>query len=472
MTHVKSRQGLWQFLLVIAALALGACGSSGGGGDAGDETGELTISLTDAEGDFNQYTVDVVSLTLHKANGAIVETLPNRVRLDFSRYIEVTEFLSTATVPVGTYRQAQITLDYSNAGITVEDAIGNSIPGFALDAHGNPLTTITVDMMFNEHSGFTITPGKPAAITLDFDLEASNEVVINGNSATVTVNPVLLANTQIEEDKTQRLRGLLGRVNLEAETFNVNIRPFRIRHRDFGRITAHTDAQTVFEIDGVAYHQQAGLEVLARQTGLTPVVTLGTFNFRERRFLAHQVYAGTSVPWGDKDLLKGSVVARNLNTLTVIGATVEFDDGHFSFNDEIEVLIDESTRVTKQGDPGNQHEIDDTITLDLCETLMQDYVLTDSRIHEFPDSIELIALDFDGVLTDNRVYLDQGGTETVSCNRSDGLRIKEAEQTGINRGTITRLYHETASRIELDVIEKLCVFFECQVGELFEYRKD
>ena len=52
------------------------------------------------------------------------------------------------------------------------------------------------------------------------------------------------------------------------------------------------------------------------------------------------------------------------------------------------------------------------------------------------------------------------------------IEERQAEQTGINRGTITRLYHETASRIELDVIEKLCVFFECQVGELFEYRKD
>lgn len=29
--------------------------------------------------------------------------------------------------------------------------------------------------------------------------------------------------------------------------------------------------------------------------------------------------------------------------------------------------------------------------------------------------------DFDGVLTDNLVYLDQNGKETVVCNRSDGI---------------------------------------------------
>ncbi len=351
---------LWWVMPWLLALALSGCGGGGGSGDGeAEETAELTISLTDAEGDFNHYTVDVVSLILYKANGAIVETLPNTVRLDFSQYVEVTEFLSIATVPVGTYKHAEITLDYGNALITVEDAGGNSIPAQALDQSGNPLGEITVDVMFNQHSGFQIRPGVPAAITLDFDLEASNEVTINGQSATLKVNPVLLANTMLEEDKTQRLRGLLGRVQPDAGTFNVHVRPFRVRHRDFGKITAHTRAETVFEIDGVAYHQSEGLAVLARQSGLTPVVSLGIFHFRERRYVAHQVYAGSSVPWGEKDVLKGSVIARVDDRLTVIGATVEFDDGHFSFDDEIEVLLDAETRVTKQGDPGNHHAIGD-----------------------------------------------------------------------------------------------------------------
>jgi putative transcriptional regulator len=50
------------------------------------------------------------------------------------------------------------------------------------------------------------------------------------------------------------------------------------------------------------------------------------------------------------------------------------------------------------------------------------------------------------------------------------LKITDlARDTGVNRGTITRLYHETATRIELDVVEALCRYFECQVGDLFEY---
>lgn len=360
MTLANIRQGIWIFLIAISALALGACSSGSSDGNTGDEEfGDLTISLTDAEGDFNQYTIDVDSINLYKTNGAVIETLPNTARLDFSQYVEVTEFLSTATVPVGSYNKAEITLDYSNAAITVEDENGNSIPAQALDESGQPLTRVTLEVMINEQSGFKITPGKPAALILDFDLEASNEVTINGNSATIVVNPILLANTSIEDDKSRRLRGLLAGVNLERETFGVKLRPFRIRHRDFGKITAHTNDDTVFEIDGVAYRQLEGLEVLAQQTGITPLVALGTVNYGDRRFLAQQVYAGSSVPWGDKDALKGSVIARSGNTLTVLGATIEFDDGHYSFNDEIEVLIDENTTVTKQGDPGNQHRIGD-----------------------------------------------------------------------------------------------------------------
>jgi putative transcriptional regulator len=50
------------------------------------------------------------------------------------------------------------------------------------------------------------------------------------------------------------------------------------------------------------------------------------------------------------------------------------------------------------------------------------------------------------------------------------LKISDvASATGINRGTLTRLYKETATRIDIDVIDKLCDFFECEVADLFEH---
>jgi 3-deoxy-D-manno-octulosonate 8-phosphate phosphatase (KDO 8-P phosphatase) len=38
--------------------------------------------------------------------------------------------------------------------------------------------------------------------------------------------------------------------------------------------------------------------------------------------------------------------------------------------------------------------------------------------------IDAFVFDFDGVLTDNRVYVDQDGKESVCCNRSDGLAFE------------------------------------------------
>ncbi|MGR5419928.1 helix-turn-helix domain-containing protein [Vibrio sp. PNB22_4_1] len=49
------------------------------------------------------------------------------------------------------------------------------------------------------------------------------------------------------------------------------------------------------------------------------------------------------------------------------------------------------------------------------------------------------------------------------------LKISDvARDTGINRGTITRLYNETATRVEIEVIDTLCAYLEIQVGDLFE----
>ncbi|MET0015037.1 MAG: helix-turn-helix transcriptional regulator [Sedimenticola sp.] len=40
--------------------------------------------------------------------------------------------------------------------------------------------------------------------------------------------------------------------------------------------------------------------------------------------------------------------------------------------------------------------------------------------------------------------------------------------TGLNRNTITLLYRETATRVDLEAIDKLCAFFQCNVEDLLE----
>ncbi len=52
----------------------------------------------------------------------------------------------------------------------------------------------------------------------------------------------------------------------------------------------------------------------------------------------------------------------------------------------------------------------------------------------------------------------------------DKLSIMDvARQTGLNRSTVTALYRETATRVDLPAIDQLCRLFGCRVGDLFEH---
>lgn len=44
---------------------------------------------------------------------------------------------------------------------------------------------------------------------------------------------------------------------------------------------------------------------------------------------------------------------------------------------------------------------------------------------------KIIVYDFDGVMTDNRILVDEDGREAVFCNRADGLAISQIKKSGI-----------------------------------------
>jgi putative transcriptional regulator len=50
--------------------------------------------------------------------------------------------------------------------------------------------------------------------------------------------------------------------------------------------------------------------------------------------------------------------------------------------------------------------------------------------------------------------------------------IDVARETGLHRNTVTLLYKETAQRIDLEAIDKLCELFECEVADLLERIKE
>ena len=51
--------------------------------------------------------------------------------------------------------------------------------------------------------------------------------------------------------------------------------------------------------------------------------------------------------------------------------------------------------------------------------------------------IKLVAFDFDGVFTDNSVYVAQDGSETVRCYRGDGIGLSKLKRMGIETVVIS-----------------------------------
>ncbi|PHI17995.1 XRE family transcriptional regulator [Lewinellaceae bacterium SD302] len=66
----------------------------------------------------------------------------------------------------------------------------------------------------------------------------------------------------------------------------------------------------------------------------------------------------------------------------------------------------------------------------------------------------------------------------IHCNLSTILGTKRlkisdvSKATGLNRSTITVLYNDTAKRIDLKAIYKICKFLECGIDELFTIQFD
>ena len=78
--------------------------------------------------------------------------------------------------------------------------------------------------------------------------------------------------------------------------------------------------------------------------------------------------------------------------------------------------------------PLDSFQIDEPDDLELMEKLLA--TRSPSGASERLADVKLLVLDFDGVMTDNRVWVDQDGRESVACNRSDGwglARLREAD---------------------------------------------
>ena len=306
--------------------------------------GTLLVGLTDADGDFLSYSVDVVSLSLETANGRTVEALPVRQRVDFAELVDLTELVTAATIPNGAYVGASITLDYANADVSVE-VNGAPVAATVVDGTGAALGVVTLDIQLDNANHVVIAPGRPSLLQLDFDLAASHDVDITATPAIAIAQPFVVATIMPVEDKDLRVRGPLVSVDVNASSYVIDLRPFNHPSARLGRFTVHTDATTAFEIDGVEYEGAAGLAQLAGQPAGTRTAAAGVLDLSDRTFTATDVLAGDSVPGPRFDVVRGNVIAREGDTLTVRGGTViRRDDSVRFLRGDITVLIGPDTR--------------------------------------------------------------------------------------------------------------------------------
>lgn len=351
-------------LLLTAALILSACG--GGSGttamsgptptaecDPNDpnthtECGTVLVALTDADGDFLNYTVDVLSLELETANGRIVETLPRSTRINFTDYVDLTELVTVATIPPATYVSGTIRLDYTSAEVVVEAANGSKA-AIVKNMNGDVLTRTELKIHLSNRDRLIVTKGRPALLQLDFDLAASHEVDITPTPAEAVSEQFIIAEVAPVDEKDIRVRGPLVSVIEDEMVYTVAIRPFHDRDGDFGRVKVHVTDETEFEVDEELYVGVDGLRALNAAGQGTPTVAAGTLNVAERAFTANIVLAGSSVPGIDRDAVVGNVIKRDGNFLTVRGATIIPSDRRAHFHDDVVVEIGPETKVFRDG---------------------------------------------------------------------------------------------------------------------------
>jgi hypothetical protein len=320
----------------------------------GTTCGPMVMTITDAAGDFLSYKVTLVSLQLTKSDGTLVETLPATTAVDFVQLINLSEILSARQVPPGNYVAAQVTVDFTNASIMVDDGTGTGVAVKPVDSTGAALGQLALTVQLDNKNQLQVSASKTSRIAFDFNLLASNMVDLTAK--TVTVSPVLEASVVAVDNKQVRVRGEIASVDTANSAYTVQVDPFHDHNDDtLSPLVVHTTDKTTFEINGTPSVGSAGLTLLAALPANTISVAFGAVDATSHAFTATSVLAGTSVE-GVLDHLSGTVIARTANSLTVRGGHMEDhvagdthdgDDNFVAGNSTVTIAA--ATAVTEQG---------------------------------------------------------------------------------------------------------------------------
>ena len=362
--------------LLLTALILAACGGSASTSSnpasnptascdpndpaTFDDCGTVLIGFTDADGDFLNYTVDVLSLTLEAANGSVIEVMPRQTRVNFADYVDVAELVTAAVVPPATYVAGTISLDYSDSEVYVEES--GAAKKAIVTLNGVELGQTDLKIVLSNRDQLTVNRRRAHLLQLDFDLAASHQVDITATPATAASEQFIVAEVHPVDEKDIRVRGPLIEVNEDEMSYTIALRPFHDRIGDFGRFKVNVTDDTEFEVNGDLWFGSEGLRALNASGQGTPTVAKGTLTVTERSFTADLVLAGSSVPGHDKDAVVGNVIKRDGNFLTIRGATIiQHDaatDRRAHFHDDVVVEVGPNTKVFRDG-----HRVSD-LTID------------------------------------------------------------------------------------------------------------
>ncbi|MFT6907505.1 MAG: hypothetical protein ACJAS1_004189 [Oleiphilaceae bacterium] len=328
---------------VSSMLAITGCGSSG---SSIEDSGTLELAVTDAEEDFLSYKIELDSVTLNRRDGSKVDILPLSTEIDFVQYQELSELFAVMSVPSGIYESITLSLDYSNANIVIQDEAGVSYTASVVDSEGAAVTEFQVELKLDNDKPLVITPQKTSQLTLDLDLAASNTIE-SFDPPLVSVEPFMLAFAELDMEREHRVRGLMASVNAAEQLVTLDVKPMRLKQGEFGQFTFAVNSETKYEINGVEYNAETGISALASLSASPPLVAFGV-NIKDDDlpYLASQVIAGTSVPWNNQDVLKGTITARADNNLTIEGAVVEAAGQAGHFRQSITMSIGENSIVT------------------------------------------------------------------------------------------------------------------------------
>src|SRR5258708_25700922 len=242
---------------LLCAAALFAAGCHHNNLNSGFGLGWLTLSST--PGDFTSYIVNVNSLQLTgNVNGGITAFAPaNAEIVDFTKLNNISELISSASIPNDTYTAASIVLDYTNANISV---MVNGVPTKAkvVDTTCKDLTTHTINITFDANNRPHIKPtyGSSSAVrmAINFDLAASNVVNTATSPPTVTIKPFMTMAVSAPDTKPVRVRGPLINSSIGAGTYTVEVRPLFDEANSLGSLSIFNDANaTVYTINGKTY---------------------------------------------------------------------------------------------------------------------------------------------------------------------------------------------------------------------------